>query len=164
MTLAPWVEPIAPGIAMTALHCTRLFGPERRLLEHFYKHQGSRMRAANDGESWVARSDGIIAGLCLTAVADGHWLTSLFVAPDHRKRGVAAQLIEAALAGHSGPTWLFCHPDLTAYYQRLGFSITAQLPEALASRLQRYQRSKDLLAMVRAQSSWSSSPGNSTSV
>jgi hypothetical protein len=73
-------------------------------------------------------------------------------------------LIEAALAGHSGPTWLFCHPDLAAYYQRLGFSITAQLPEALASRLQRYQRSKSLLAMVRAQSSLASSPGNSTSV
>jgi GNAT superfamily N-acetyltransferase len=149
---------------MTALHCALLLGPERRLLEHFYKQQGSRMRAANDGESWVARSDGIVAGLCLSAVADGHWLTGLFVAPQHRKRGVAAQLVEAALAGRSGPTWLFCHPDLTAYYQRLGFSTTAQLPEALASRLQRYQRSKSLLAMVRAQSSRSSSPGNSTSV
>ncbi|WP_161492851.1 GNAT family N-acetyltransferase [Pseudomonas putida] len=149
---------------MTALHCALLIGPERRLLEHFYKQQGSRMRAANDGESWVARSDGIVAGLCLSTIADGQWLTGLFVAPQARKRGVAAQLIEAALAGHSGPTWLFCHPDLAAYYQRLGFSITAQLPEALASRLQRYQRSKSLLAMVRAQSSLASSPGNSTSV
>ncbi|MBO9551327.1 GNAT family N-acetyltransferase [Pseudomonas sp.] len=149
---------------MNALHCTLLTGPERRLLEHFYKQQGSRMRAANDGESWVARSDGIVAGLCLSAVADGHWLTGLFVAPQQRKRGIAAQLVEAALAGHSGPTWLFCHPDLTAYYQRLGFSITEQLPEALASRLQRYQRSKNLLAMVRAQSSLSCNPGNSTSV
>lgn len=149
---------------MTALHCALLVGPERRLLEHFYKLQGSRMRAANDGECWVARTDGIVAGLCLSAVADGHWLTGLFVAPPQRKRGVAAHLVEAALARHSGPTWLFCHPDLTAYYQRLGFSITEQLPQALASRLQRYQRSKSLLAMVRAQSSLSSSPGNSTSV
>jgi len=149
---------------MTALHCALLTGPERRLLEHFYKQQGSRMRAANDGEAWVARSDGIVAGLCLSSVADGHWLTGLFVAPQARQRGVAAQLVEAALAAHSGPTWLFCHPDLAAYYQRLGFSITAQLPEALASRLQRYQRSKSLLAMMRGQSSLSSSPGNSTSV
>lgn len=149
---------------MTALYCALLTGPERRLLEHFYKQQGSRMRAANDGELWVARRDGIVAGLCLSAVADGHWLTGLFVAPQARKRGVATQLVEAALAGHSGPTWLFCHPDLTAYYQRLGFGITAQLPEALASRLHRYQRSKSLLAMVRYQSSRSSSPGNNTSV
>ncbi|MFJ4068190.1 GNAT family N-acetyltransferase [Pseudomonas sp. NPDC089996] len=149
---------------MPTLHCARLIGPERRLLELFYKHQGSRMRAVNEGESWVARENGIVAGLSLNPVADGHWLTGLFVAPQQRKRGVAAQLVEAALAGHSGPTWLFCHPDLTAYYQRLGFHITAELPEALASRLQRYQRSKSLLAMVRAQSSLSSSPGNSTSV
>ncbi|MFJ4351970.1 GNAT family N-acetyltransferase [Pseudomonas sp. NPDC089428] len=149
---------------MTALHCALLTGPERRLLEHFYKQQGSRMRAANDGELWVARRDGIVAGLCLSAVADGHWLTGLFVAPQARKCGVATQLVAAALAGHSGPTWLFCHPDLTAYYQRLGFGITAQLPEALASRLHRYQRSKSLLAMVRYQSSRSSSPGNNTSV
>jgi len=149
---------------MTDLHCALLIGPERRLLEHFYKQHGSRMRAANDGESWVARDDGIVAGLCLSDVDDGYWLTGLFVAPQARKRGVAAHLVEVALAGRSGPTWLFCHPDLTAYYQRLGFSLTAQLPEALASRLQRYQRSKNLLAMVRGQSSRSSSPGNNTSV
>jgi len=149
---------------MTDLHCALLIGPERRLLEHFYKQHASRMRAANDGESWVARGDGIVAGLCLSTVGDGYWLTGLFVAPQARKRGVAAQLVEVALAGRSGPTWLFCHPDLSAYYQRLGFHITAQLPEALASRLQRYQRSKSLLAMVRGQSSRSSSPGNNTSV
>ncbi|MFJ4346719.1 GNAT family N-acetyltransferase [Pseudomonas sp. NPDC089401] len=149
---------------MTPLHCAPLTGLERRLLEHFYKQHGSRMRAANDGELWVARSDRIVAGLCLSAVANGHWLTGLFVAPAQRKRGVAAELVEAALAHHDGPTWLFCHPDLEAWYQRLGFVGTTELPEALASRLLRYQRSKSLVAMVRAQSSLASSPGNSTSV
>jgi hypothetical protein len=149
---------------MTTLHCALLLGPERRLLEHFYKQQGSRMRAANDGESWVARSDGIVAGLCLSAVADGHWLTGLFVAPSIASAAWLRSWWRRPWPGHSGPTWLFCHPDLTAYYQRLGFSTPAQLPEALASRLQRYQRSKSLVAMVRAQSSLSSNPGNSTSV
>lgn len=149
---------------MTTLHCTLLRGAERRLLEHFYEQHGSRMRPANDGESWVARSDGIVAGLCLSDVAGGRWLTGLFVAPQARCQGVAAYLVEAALAGTCGSTWLFCQPELTLYYQRLGFSITEQLPQALASRLQRYQRSKRLLAMVRPQSPRSSSPGNSTSV
>ncbi|WP_205300197.1 GNAT family N-acetyltransferase [Pantoea sp. Tr-811] len=149
---------------MTTLHCTPLLGAERRLLAHFYKQHGSRMRAANDGQLWVARSDTIVAGLCLSAVADGQWLTGLFVAPTQRGRGAGAALVEAALAAQAGPTWLFCHPDLAPYYQRLGFNATTALPEALASRLLRYQRSKALVAMVHGQSSLASSPGNSTSV
>lgn len=141
-----------------------LSGAERRLLDHFYRQHGSRMRAAGDGRLWVARANGIVAGLSLTAVADGQWLTGLFVDPQRRGQGVAAQLIDAALTEALGPTWLFCHPDLAAFYQRLGFSTAEQLPEPLAARLQRYQRSKPLLALVRGQSSLASSPGNSTSV
>ncbi|MFJ4154028.1 GNAT family N-acetyltransferase [Pseudomonas sp. NPDC089752] len=149
---------------MAALLCTPLNPVERKLLDHFYKQHGSRMRAASEGELWVARSGAIIAGLSLSAVADGHWLTGLLVAPHWRKQGIATRLVEAALAGRDGPTWLFCHPDLEPYYQRLGFSSAINLPEALASRLARYQRSKRLIAMARGQSSAASKPGNSTSV
>ncbi|WDY60640.1 GNAT family N-acetyltransferase [Pseudomonas sp. PSKL.D1] len=122
------------------------------------------MRAASDGALWVARHNGLIAGLSLSPVAGGYWLTGLFVAPEQRNRGVAAGLLDAALAQTDGPTWLFCHPDLTPFYQRLGFEHAAHLPEALAARLARYQRSKRLEALVRVQSSLASSPGNSTSV
>ncbi|MGB5958442.1 GNAT family N-acetyltransferase [Pseudomonas sp.] len=122
------------------------------------------MRAAGDAELWVARAPGIIAGLSLSAVGDGFWLTGLFVDPQRRSQGVAGRLLEAALAQAGGPTWLFCHPDLVPFYQRLGFDMAGQLPESLASRLQRYQRSKRLVALVRGQSSLGSSPGNSTSV
>lgn len=122
------------------------------------------MRAASDAELWVARDPGIIAGLSLSAVGEGFWLTGLFVAPQRRNQGVAARLVEAALAQVDGPVWLFCHPDLTPFYQRLGFDLAQQLPEALASRLLRYQRNKRLVALQRGQSSLTSSPGNSTSV
>lgn len=122
------------------------------------------MRAASDAELWVARAPGIIAGLSLSAVGEGFWLTGLFVAPQRRNQGVAARLVEAALAQVDGPAWLFCHPDLTPFYQRLGFDLAQQLPEALASRLLRYQRNKRLVALQRGQSSLTSSPGNSTSV
>ncbi|MFK0037576.1 GNAT family N-acetyltransferase [Pseudomonas monteilii] len=122
------------------------------------------MRAASDAQLWVARAPGIIAGLSLSPVGDGYWLTGLFVDPQQRKKGVAGRLIEAALEQANGPTWLFCHPDLVPFYQRLGFHMAGQLPESLASRLLRYQRSKRLVALERAQSSLTSSPGNSTSV
>ncbi len=137
---------------------------QRRLLEHFYRQHGSRMRASGEGELWVARADEIVGGMSLQAVAQGHWLTGLFVAPQWRGRQVASRLVEAALAARPGPTWLFCHPDLQPFYQRLGFTPAIDLPEALTSRLARYQRSKPLLAMARGQSSATSSPGNSTSV
>jgi len=122
------------------------------------------MRAANDAELWVARGPGIIAGLSLSKVGGGFWLTGLFVDPQRRSQRVAVRLVEAALAQADGPTWLFCHPDLAPFYQRLGFDLAQQLPEALAGRLQRYQRSKRLVALQRGQSSSTSSPGNSTSV
>ena len=122
------------------------------------------MRAASDAELWVARAPGIIAGLSLSAVGEGLWLTGLFVDPQLRGQGVAGRLIDAALQHAGGPTWLFCHPDLAPFYQRLGFHMAGQLPETLASRLQRYQRSKRLVALQRGQSSLTSSPGNSTSV
>ncbi|MFG0756274.1 GNAT family N-acetyltransferase [Pseudomonas sp. TYF_14] len=134
------------------------------MLDHFYRQHSSRMRAASDAELWVARAPGIIAGLSLSAVGEGFWLTGLFVAPQRRNQGVAARLVETALAQVDGPVWLFCHPDLMPFYQRLGFDLAQQLPEALASRLLRYQRNKRLVALQRGQSSLTSSPGNSTSV
>ncbi len=149
---------------MTAPHCSLLDAAESRLLDHFYRQHGSRMRATSDGERWVARAPGIIAGLSLSSVGEGYWLTGLLVAPAQRGQGVAACLVEAALARRQAPTWLFCHPDLAAFYQRLGFGAAATLPEALAARLARYQRSKRLVALQRDQSSLASKPGNSTSV
>lgn len=151
-------------MTMNPLHCSPLGPLERKLLDHFYRQHDSRMRAAGDGQGWVARAGGIVAGMSLSPVAQGHWLTGLFVAPAWRGQQVASQLIEAALQATCGPTWLFCHPDLETFYQRQAFTLTDTLPEALASRLARYQRSKRLVAMVRDQSSRASSPGNSTSV
>ncbi|WP_081430356.1 GNAT family N-acetyltransferase [Pseudomonas putida] len=121
------------------------------------------MRTSDAGEVWVARAGEIIGGLSLTPVPDGQWLTGLLVAPDWRGKGVARLLIDHACGAER--TWLFCHPDLQGFYERLGFMVNEDLPQTLADRLARYRRSKPLLAMVRDQSSAAgSSPGNSTSV
>ncbi|MBF8780887.1 GNAT family N-acetyltransferase [Pseudomonas fulva] len=149
---------------MPMFHCSPLLGPERRLLDHFYRRQGSRMRTTGDGQPWVARASEIVAGLTLTPVAEGQWLTGLLVAPAWRHRQVASRLVNASLAAAPGPTWLFCHPDLLPFYQRLAFVEAGELPRTLADRLARYQRAKRLVALVRAQSALASSPGNSTSV
>ncbi|MDF0733165.1 GNAT family N-acetyltransferase [Pseudomonas entomophila] len=149
---------------MNPPHYQLLGSDQRRLLDRFYREQGSRMRAVAEGQLWVARAGTLVAGLNLSAVEDGQWLTGLFVAPAWRSQGVAGGLVDAALAGTTTSTWLFCHPDLQRFYQRLGFAATESLPAALTSRLERYRRGKRLVAMARTQSSLGSSPGNSTSV
>ncbi|MCW2267635.1 Acetyltransferase (GNAT) family protein [compost metagenome] len=150
---------------MPSLRYCPLTGLERPLLNKFYKSQHSPMRAATDGQLWVARADDIVAALCLSPVTGGHWLTGLWVATPWRGQRIARHLLEAALHSAQGTVWLFCHPDLQHFYNRLGFAPCMHLPAALGERLARYQRSKPLLAMARNQSSLAESrPGNSTSV
>ncbi|MDD2050176.1 GNAT family N-acetyltransferase [Pseudomonas putida] len=150
---------------MTTLRYGLLTEPERPLLNKFYKDQGSSMRAAAQGQLWVARVEQIVAALCLTPVPGGYWLTGLWVAERWRGQQIARRLIKTAVKSTEGMTWLFCHPDLVPFYQRQGFSPCSELPAALAERLARYQRSKSLMAMALAQSSPAgSSPGNNTSV
>ncbi|BCT34939.1 GNAT family N-acetyltransferase [Pseudomonas protegens] len=132
---------------MSSLQICLLAEAARPLLNKFYRQHQSPMRASSAGQLWVARNEGIIAGMSLTPVAQGHWLTGLFVAPEHRGQGLAGQLVERALMQVEGPVWLFCHPDLETLYQRMSFSTATQLPQPLAERLARYQRSKPLLAM-----------------
>lgn len=150
---------------MTTLRYCLLTETERPLLNKFYKTQGSPMRAAAQGQLWVARTEEIIAALSLSPVSGGYWLTGLWVAESCRGRQIARHLVEAAVQHIEGTTWLFCHPDLQSFYQQQRFSLCTDLPAALTERLTRYQRSKSLVAMARPQSSPAgSSPGNSTSV
>lgn len=134
----------------TTHYIERLPALQHPLLNKFYRSHASRMRASPEAEVWVVRNPEIIAGLCLTAITEGYWLTGLFVAPEHRKHGVAQYLLQHTQQAHSNsPIWLFCHPDLIGFYQHTGFRITEQLPEQLKNRLSRYQKHKNLVAMHR---------------
>lgn len=117
------------------------------LLNKFYRTHRSHMRVPPGACCWVAGSTEIVAGLCLTGVADGYWLTGLLVTPNQRNQGLAQRLVTQALAISDGPVWLFCEPKLIGFYKRLGFSEPGMLPEPLASRLKRYNRSKTLVAL-----------------
>lgn len=153
------------GHAMPDLHICPLPDLARPLLEKFYRSHRSPMRLPAHGQAWVVKESQIVAALCLTPVRHGHWLTGLFVAASWRGQGLARRLINQAQSANNGPLWLFCQPDLLAFYQAQGFVISADLPRELAERLARYQRSKALLALQRDQSSaLGSSSGNSTSV
>ena len=67
--------------------------------------------------------------------------------PPLRRQGLAAALLSHSLALHPEPVWLFCHPELRSFYQRLGFEDCQSLPTELAVRLIRYQRNKSLVSL-----------------
>lgn len=145
---------------MTEIPCRVLAPIMLPLANKFYRQHRSRMRASGDEAIWVAGAPAsatepcaasaaeIIAALRLKPVEQGHWLLGLFVSPHWRGGGVGSALVAQATAGLSGPVWLFCHPDLIPFYQRLGFRPGSPLPPSLASRLARYQRTQQLQALV----------------
>ncbi|MFL7920479.1 hypothetical protein, partial [Escherichia coli] len=66
---------------MPVLEYQRLPQPQKPLLVKFYRTHHNRNRVRPEASCWVARCGEIIAGLCLTPVADGHFLTGLLVSP-----------------------------------------------------------------------------------
>ena len=133
---------------MTSPRFRRLPLQLRPLVDKFYRDHRSPMRSQAGDELWVAQSASeIVAALSLRPVAGGQWLTGLFVAPTLRRQGLAAALLSHSLALHPEPLWLFCHPELRGFYQRLGFEDCQSLPTELAVRLTRYQRNKSLVSL-----------------
>lgn len=132
----------------TKLSVHNLAKNQHTLLRKLYRNHNSAMRITQQAEVWVVRNPAVIAGVCLSPVADGLWLTSLFTAPEKRQQGAARLLIKQLQVFYLGqPIWLFCHPQLESFYRKLGFKQTQQLPESLRSRLTRYQQHKSLIAM-----------------
>ena len=132
---------------MPPLHIEPLAEPLWPLLNKFYRRHNSSMKALKGGRLWVAREGEIVAGLCLTPVVGGQWLTGVFVDPAYRGQRLAARVIEAAVANVEGTVWLLCHPDLERLYQSMGFTQDTRLPQSLSERLVRYKRNKPMIAM-----------------
>lgn len=133
----------------THLSVQHLAKNQHTLAHKFYRHHNSPMRITAQAEVWVVRAPQIIASVCLSPIANGHWLTSLFTAPEFRQQGIASLLIKHLQVTYSdSPIWLFCHPGLCSFYCSLGFKQAPCLPEALNSRLIRYQQHKSLSALL----------------
>ncbi len=119
------------------------------LANRFYRAFQRGTKAGNQHLVWVGKEhEQIVSALCLQPTANGHWLTSLLVAPEHRRQGLAAALLGHIRQQYSGPIWLFCAPELSTLYHRAGYEATKDLPESLQDRLARYQRHKRLIALV----------------
>lgn len=131
------------------LNVQRLAKNQHALLRKFYRAHKSPMKITQNSEVWVVRAPAIIAGVCLSPVDNGYWLTSLYTAAKHRRLGVARLLIKHLQTVYQeSPIWLFCHPDLHDFYHALHFTEAQHLPAALSQRLARYQQHKTLQPML----------------
>jgi amino-acid N-acetyltransferase len=50
-------------------------------------------------------------------------LASIVTVPEGRGQGLATTLIRNLLANETGPVYLTCRPELSGFYERLGFEI-----------------------------------------
>lgn len=137
------LPPLSAAIELTQLPAAQL-----PLVNRFYRVHQRGMKARGDQQVWVARAPEIIASVCLRDMDQCWWLTALLVAPDARGMGVASQLLKQVRSQHRGDIWLFCAPDIAHLYSTNGFKQSSAIPPPLNSRLQRYQRTKSLIAMV----------------
>ncbi|MEL0169460.1 MAG: GNAT family N-acetyltransferase [Pseudomonadaceae bacterium] len=136
---------IAADINVT-ISCLR--AEQLPLANKFYRQYQRGMKARSDQQVWVARDPEIQACLCLRPVEQAWWLTSLLVHPALRGNGLASRLLQHVRQHCTGDIWLFCAPELAPLYSANGYRPDTAAPPALRDRLQRYQRSKSLIAMV----------------
>lgn len=94
----------------------------------------------------VAEEEGTIVGIAqVKPYRDCREFGSLVVHPAHRRRGIGATLIEAALARERGEVYLLCAAPLASYYARFGFREIA--PDEAPATLRRKLRLSRLFVL-----------------
>lgn len=75
------------------------------------------------GIAFVARQGPIIGAVRLLEVEPQTLIVEdVVVAKDHRRNGIGAQLMRAAMNSRGGKLFLCCHEDVIPFYERFGFS------------------------------------------
>ena len=93
------------------------------LVNKFYALYSVRGRANKQDQVWVVYSETQIVAACrIQNKHDFLFLSTVFVAPQHRAKGLAKQLVCAAIKQQSMPLYTFAYKNITALYTSLGFN------------------------------------------
>ena len=93
------------------------------LVNKFYTLYSVRGRANKQDQVWVVYSEMQIVAACrIQNKHDFLFLSTVFVAPQHRAKGLAKQLVCAAIKQQSMPLYTFAYKNITALYTSLGFN------------------------------------------
>lgn len=93
------------------------------LVNKFYALYSVRGRANKQDQVWVVYSEMQIVAACrIQNKHDFLFLSTVFVVPQHRAKGLAKQLVCAAIKQQSMPLYTFAYKNITALYTSLGFN------------------------------------------
>jgi len=114
-------------------------------VDHFYKSCGEKVRCGRRDRVYILRQSApILAAARLLPVPERWLLRNLTVAPSHRRRGLARQLMQALLQQHSNlPLCCYALAELEGFYRSLGFtrSLVEQHPAEITQPFMRYRES-----------------------
>lgn len=122
-------------------------------MNKFYSNEKSRAKASSHDTVWVAKDHhNIIAATRITPLPGNHQLlTSVYVASDYRKQGIAYNLVKQCCEAN-GTIYTFSFGPLVNLYQQLGFKVLEQkqLPCELAQRFTAYvKQGRKIVAMIK---------------
>ncbi|TMO73732.1 N-acetyltransferase [Pseudoalteromonas sp. S3776] len=93
------------------------------LVNKFYAQYSVRGRANKQDQVWVVYKGMYIVAACrIQNKHDFLFLSTVFVAPQHRSKGLATRLLSAAVKHQPLPLYTFAYKSITALYMGLGFN------------------------------------------
>jgi N-acetylglutamate synthase-like GNAT family acetyltransferase len=107
---------------------------DRADLEEFFKLNEWDDAHLDKGTAFIARDGGIVGSVRLIETEPNVVIIEdVLVDKDRRGAGIGAQVMRAAMNSRGGKLFLCCHPERTAFYQRLGFSELAfdEMPDSV---------------------------------
>lgn len=127
---------VRPGTPEVSI-CARWRAENISVLETSFEEERQRLEAfvsdRSNGVALIAKCDGVAAGTCLLVPREidpvhsvSPWLAGLFVAPEYRRLGVGAILVQAIeeRARMRGDLSLYLYSDdAVGYYERLGWRV-----------------------------------------
>ncbi|BDF95354.1 GNAT family N-acetyltransferase [Pseudoalteromonas sp. KAN5] len=128
---------------MGTLRFERLEAIKTPLVNKFYSQYNARGRATKGDQVWVAYHDLIIVAACRIQHRDGYlFLSTVLVAPNRRRQGLAKQLLKHVLSNQNSLVYTFAYVELADFYQSIGFNFVLTLPTPLDTLFAVYQQRK----------------------
>lgn len=108
---------------MMAIHIRPARQEEQQTIVSFVQQAKINPRNLHWQNFLIAEENGNIVGIRQVKVHEGgtREVASGFVLPEHRRRGISAQLMNALLARETGPLYTMVNEKRAPYYEQFGF-------------------------------------------
>ncbi|MCF6440289.1 GNAT family N-acetyltransferase [Pseudoalteromonas luteoviolacea] len=131
------------------LSCFCLPAIQTPLVNKFYQANRVRGRATKQDAVWVVKNSSLIAACRLQAIEQETFLSTVFVDQAYRGKGVAKQLLQAAIEQESC-VYTFAYQEVVPLYTKLNFIVIdeKELSNKLRQMFESYtKQGREIIAM-----------------